>query len=122
MSENYGNKYKTARDRVLSLLWDLAWHCHYELEGRIGGVRPSARLLELKRQGWSIEDRPSQMHHNGKDYRLVSRELGTPKTKSVKVFLTEHDAAEAVQGRLTAVALDTIHIALRSFRANKEKL
>ena len=109
----------TARGRLLKLLEDLGWHDHRDLE-RVAGNRYAARLLELKRLGYRIEDRSGTK--DGKAYRLLSREPSEPQGKRVKVFLDEADADALSHGRITAAAVDAVGLALASFRANRGKL
>jgi hypothetical protein len=110
----------TMRTKLLDLLWDLQWHEHLELRGASGKCY-SARLLELKRLGWDIEDEP--LRGSGKRYRLTSREQGSPKGKLVKVYLRERDADRLVtSGEVGVWAHKCIEQALRSFRENKHKL
>ena len=120
-SPDYGKKYKTLRDALLALLWDGVWHTHKECV-RVANPRFSARLLELKRIGYQIESRESPSGH-GKNYRLISRKIGVPQGKNVKVFLTESDAEEITEnGILTTAAQEAVKEALLSFQANKDKL
>jgi hypothetical protein len=120
MSTNYGAKYETARDRILDLMSDCEWHRHKEL-WKVGGVRYTARLLELRRLGYEMESRPSDDKH-GKDYRLMSIERGQPQEKQVKVFLSESDAVALISGVITPTAEHSTLDALNSFQSNKHKL
>jgi hypothetical protein len=107
------------RQRVFSLLSDLDWHPFTELH-RVGGIRYSARLLELKRLGYRIEDEP--YGEDGKRYRLVSLEVGVPLPKRVKVFLTLHDARRLLDGVVTSPARTAVQKAVGSFQDNADKL
>jgi len=122
MSLNHGVLHKTKRDRLFDLLQDMKWHPHYRLK-EAGGVRYSARLLELKRLGYKIDSEEID-GVGGKQYRLCSLRRTSPQEKHVKVFLTEHDAAEMIGtlGRVTSTAEDAVISALNSFRINKNKL
>jgi len=120
MSTDFGVKYETARDRLLRLVLDLQWHNRQELEAAAGN-RYAARVLELKRLGYVVEDRESATGH-GKDYRLTSRTPGAPQEKKVKVFLSEEDAELLLAGQVTGEAEAAVEDALGSFRANKHKL
>ena len=120
MSTNFGVKYESARDRMLSLLSDLKWHNRKDLEA-VAGNRYAARMLELKRLGYSIVDRVATEGH-GKDYRLTHQKPGSPQEKRVKVFLTESVADLLLMGQMTNDATIAIRDALGSFRNNKHKL
>ena len=118
MSTDFSIEKKPARERLLDLLWDKQWHTWAECRG-VGGMRYSARMLELKRQGWVINSRGSDSE--GKDYRLVGR--GPPKAKKVRVFLEESEvqyllARPGLPLNLRASLTD----AYGSFQANKGKL
>ena len=138
MSVDYGKKKAPLRERVLELLSDLEWHSWRSLH-QIGGVRYSARLLELKRLGYKIESVETGKLNDGdgKKYRLISKDRGAPKGKKVKVFIEESDV-EALIALIVAVetfshaegiilprsrlTLLTLKSALQSFRTNKDKL
>jgi hypothetical protein len=120
VSIDHAQVHETKRSRLLQLMSDLDWHVHWQLQ-RVAGVRYSARLLELKRLGYEIEDQDLE-HDNGKRYRLKSLEPGAPKSKQVKIFMDEQDADMAAHGVLTHPAMRAIADALGSFRANKGKL
>lgn len=130
MSVDFAELKKTHRGRILTKLLDLEWHPHYELAD-IGGNRYSARLLELKRLGYKIEREPIGEDDTGFKYRLKSATPGTPKVKTVKVFLNENEA-EAILARLRGMhyrgahhelgAQKAVESALNSFRLNKHKL
>lgn len=120
MSQDYAKLNHPARVRILQLLSDLRWHEFAELR-RVGGVRYSARILELKRLGYEIEDEP--LEPQGKRYRLCRRTPGRKRGKRVKAFLEEADArAAAEDGLLTDGARTAIADALGSFEANRDKL
>lgn len=123
MSIDFAELHKTARGRVLLALRDQRWHKHQELKNA-GGVRYSARVLELKRLGYCIESRPFQgKRENGNEYRLMSLKPGTPQGKRVKVYLEEADADALVKmGKLSRRAKRAVEDALGSFRSNKHKL
>jgi len=118
---DYGKKYGSAREALLDRMSDCVWHSWKELEA-VAGNRYAARMLELRRLGYQIEDRSGVAHPDGKDYRLISVVPGPPKKKQVKVFLDEYDAQAAVLGNLTSTARTAVKDALGSFMANKDKL
>lgn len=122
MSVDYGKAKKTARERALLCLWDLTWHPWRDLEPAGAGVRYSARVRELKREGWKIDDRPLEDGSLGKEYRLMSHRKGRPATKQVKVYLTEDQAVALTQGIVTPATAKAVADALASFRVNKHKL
>jgi hypothetical protein len=119
MSTDFAAAKRPARERLLALLSDLAWHTWAELR-QAAGVRYGARLLELKRLGYAVDSDGAAK--DGKRYRLAHAEPGSPQPKRVKVFLEERDAEAAVGGVLTAPARLAVRDAWMSFRANKEKL
>lgn len=124
MSVDFAELKKTQRGRVLAKLLDLRWHPHYELAD-VGGNRYSARIHELKRLGYVIEDRSLDGNLGGGfEYRLMSKNAGTPQVKRVKVFLTEAEAQSIVDHLPTrcAGARSAVKDALGSFRANRHKL
>jgi len=118
LSINFAAKYRSARERIFQLLADLEWHGHAEL-ARVGGVRYGARLLELRRLGFAIND---VEEGDGKRYRLVSLTAGVPQGKRVKVLLDEADADLLLSGVLSPRARLRLVDALASFRANRDKL
>lgn len=121
MSTNFGVKYRSARDSLLHLLSDLHWHNRKDLEV-VAGNRYAARMLELRRLGYVIEDRAAAQGH-GKDYRLMRKTPGVPQEKRVKVFLFENDAETLLSGGpMTSEAEAAFKDALGSFRNNKHKL
>jgi len=121
MSVDHAVRHINARDRILNLLEDLEWHPHFEL-ARVGQVRYSARVLELKRLGWQIESRTISTGTDGDEYRLVSRVRGQPQAKRVKVLMSEEDVITLLKGELTLAAREALVDALASFKANKHKL
>lgn len=127
MSVDYAAKKRPQRERVLEVLSDLQWHPYMDLAA-VGGVRYSARLLELKRLGYEIETRTVLgKGETGFDYRLVSKTPGTPQPKLVKVFLTEAQAEAIVQYThnwppAVVEGRKAVKAALGSFRANRHKL
>jgi len=125
MSLDYGELHKTARGRVHLVLDDLKWHTNGELSKKsVGGIRYSARILELKRLGYQIEDQHLDADKKtGKRYRLLSREPGKPKPKKVKVYLEERDVQAILGGsHVPPRALTALKDALGSFQTNKGKL
>ena len=119
-SINHGVVRKPQRDALLNTLSDLLWHPHYAL-ARVGGVRYSARLLELKRLGYKIEDEDLDKI-GGKKYRLLSTTPSAPQGKKVKAYLEEGDAAALCRGILTPTAISAVQLGLDTFLANKNKL
>ena len=120
MSVDHAERHRSQRDRVLDLLSDLSWHSFVELH-RVGGIRYSARLLELKRLGYRIED-ATDGDDDGKRYRLISLTPGVPLPKRVKVFVPLHDAQRLLDGVVTKVAAAAVREAVGSFKANQDKL
>ena len=120
MSVDYAVKYVTARARLLAAMQDLEWH-GWRLFRHIGGVRYSARLLELKRLGYQIEDR-DRPTGDGKDYRLISLVPTRPQGKQVKIYLPEIDVESLLRGYVSVNATKIASDALRIFRANRHKL
>lgn len=112
---------RPARERVRILLSDLRWHSYAELH-TVGGIRYSARLLELKRLGYDIDTVGDK--EVGLRYRLISNTPGKPQEKRVKVFLTRADAAILllVAKQSMPDAAEEIEGALRSFDMNAHKL
>jgi len=119
MSTDFAEVNKTKRQRVLELLNDLQWHTHVELQV-VGGVRYGARLLELKRLGYLIDDQ--SLEPQGKRYRLASTMRGTPQAKRVKVFLTKEEAQLLLEGVTTLESRNAVRDALASYLANEHKL
>ncbi len=122
MSIDYGRVNLTKRDALFSLLSDGAWHQHHEL-ARAGGVRYSARLLELKRLGFAIDSEDASDGEQGKRYRMPSTMPGVAKTKRVKVYLEEPDVLAMVErGFIPPGARAALEDAHASFDTNREKL
>jgi len=121
MSTNYAVKYETARDRVLLELQSLDW-VSWKVMRRIGGVRYSARLRELKRLGYKLEDE-ADPSGDGKRYRLLDLVPTRPAVKLVKIYLPEREVEILILDRsVSDEAKDILAKALRIFRANKHKL
>ena len=119
MGIDYAERFATARGRIFELLRDQQWHSWRELR-KVGGVRYSARLLELKRLGYPVD---SDTWEQGRTYRLAALEPGEPQRKRVKVFLEELDVVRMVDGYPpNARASRALARALDSFRANRGKL
>ncbi len=109
-----------AREALLRLLGDEQWHSFHELNA-VAGVRYSARLLELKRLGWLIEDEPVGDGETGKQYRLTGR--GGRRGKLVKAYLHEAEVRTMIaEGRVPESAVEALAVALQTFRANKDRL
>ena len=118
---DHASIHKPKRKLLLALLWDCGWHRHGALR-RVGGVRYSARLLELKRLGYQIEDEPLA-GEPGKRYRLTTRKLGEPLGKRVKVYLRERDCVRLLErGEVSLHLENCVAKALRSFQHNKDNL
>ena len=121
-SDDFAKTHKTKRSKLLNLLWDLDWHHHTELS--VAGVRYSARLLELKRLGYTIETKPN-LHTHGNYYRLVSHEQSLPQERQVKVFLDPSDVAYLLDWKsshLRPTARKQLSDALARYKANITKL
>lgn len=117
MAEHKANA-PTKRDALLTMFSDRQWHSHDEL-ARVGGVRYSARILELKRLGHDIESKGHPKE--GKAYRCIGKR--EPPAKRVKVFLDEVDVSDILEGKpLSVEAKRSMESALESFEANRDKL
>jgi hypothetical protein len=128
MSTDYGKleENRKDRDRLLEMLMDMRWHTPAEMR-RAGGVRHSARLLELKRLGYKIDDRPMTGKEQGKQYILVSLVPGTPQKKRAKVLLDEADlttivGCQSMVDLLSTEGVRELRRALIRYRSNKDKL
>ena len=118
MSIDYGEEKRTCRDRLLALLVDNEWHDWSECES-VGGMRYSARILELRRLGHHIERQGRKP--DGCKYRLTSK--GSPQPKRVRVYLDESDAEEMLLlDGLPLTAAAAIVGALASYDKNRDKL
>jgi len=116
---DYAKKNKPKREQLLKLLSDLRWHPHYELRRR-GGIRYSARLLELKRLGYLIESQ--RLSEQGKEYRLKTLERSAIREKKVKIYLRYDDAENLLEGELSTSVYLAVEEALQSYRANRNNL
>lgn len=117
---DFAKEKASSRQRVLDMLWDKEWHEWHEIH-RVGGVRYSARLLELKRLGYDIETKGSKVE--GLSYRLRSFTKGAPQEKRVKVFLHEADARKILaRGNVSMDARNAFEVAINSFERNRNKL
>ncbi len=122
MSLDFARLNMSKREALFDLLRDGAWHNHREI-AMVGGVRYSARLLELKRLGFAIDSEETADGEQGKRYRMPSTIPGVAKTKRVKVYLEEHDVAVMVErGYVPPLARDALTDARASFNANRDKL
>lgn len=119
MSTDYATVNLTKRDALLGLISDCEWHPHYDLL-KAGGVRYSARLLELRRLGYLIET--ENQGQQGKVYRLTASTPGFPQSKRVKVYLEEKDVLAMMGGIIPTTARAALADAHGSFNANREKL
>jgi hypothetical protein len=121
MSTDHAHVHETKRDAVFRLLSDGRWHAHYEIAS-VGGVRYSARILELKRMGYTIEAQDGQIEQ-GRVYRMPSLAIGPVQTKRVKVYLEERDVCRMLDGGIIpATAKAALASAHASFDTNREKL
>jgi hypothetical protein len=116
---DFAVKYQSARERILIELQPLQW-VSWRILHRICN-RYSARVLDLKRLGYKIEDEPDPSGH-GKRYRLINPVPSRPQGKQVKLYLPEPDAEALVRGDVTLFTVAAASTALRIFRANKHKL
>lgn len=126
MAKDYAELNAKDRDKLLELLMDMRWHTPSEMR-KAGGVRYSARLLELKRLGYIIDDRPLTGKEQGKQYILLSLVPGTPQKKRAKILLDENDlttivASRAIMGLLSSVGQSELRRALIRYRNNKDKI
>ena len=108
----------SARERILREMKGLNW-ISWERMLQIGGVRYSARILELRRLGYKIEDCAVS---DGKRYRLIDPAPGRPKHKQVKLYLPESEVEFLLHGNVTGVVKRAALDALTTFRANKANL
>jgi len=110
-----------ARERLLQLLSDQNWHDHLQLR-EVAGTRYSARLLELRRLGWSVEDR--NLDGSGKAYRLTSLQASRRmKPKRVKLFLSEAQVLELLATEKVSTGVRSeLERALESYQLNRDKL
>lgn len=122
MSLDYAKLNVSKRAALFTLLSDLEWHPHHEL-ARVGGVRYSARLLELRRLGYSVESEEARDGEQGKRYRMPSVERGEVKPKKVKAYLDAADVRVMVErGYIPPLARDALTDALGSFDTNRDRL
>ena len=122
MSLDHAKVKVSKRAALFTLLSDGAWHVHQEL-ARVGGVRYSARLLELKREGYAVESEEVAEGDPGKRYRMPTTERGAAKAKKVKAYLAEEDVRTMVElGYIPPLARDALTDALGSFTTNRERL
>lgn len=118
MSIDFAERYASARQRLLTAMCDLQWRTCKQIE-QLAGNRYGARLRELRRLGYIIEDRELD---DGKAYRLVSAAPSSPREKKVRVYLEESDAAAVLDGEVSLFARAAVAGALNSYRANRGKL
>jgi hypothetical protein len=122
---DYAQVNERDRNKLLSLLMDMKWHKPGEMR-KAGGVRYSARLLELKRLGYIIDDRPLSGQEQGKEYCLAALVPGSPQEKRAKILLSEKDLITLVSGgtiiHLSKKGQDELKLALIRYQNNKEKL
>lgn len=116
---DFATKYASARERLLREMSALQWCSRHQLESWAGN-RYGARIRELRRLGYPIEDREVE---DGKEYRLISATpTGPTAPKKVRVYLNEGDAVDLINGRLSMFARCDLQVALGKFRMNKERL
>lgn len=121
MSRDYAKQNETKREAVLRVLSDHEWHPHFDL-AKVGGVRYSARILELKRLGYVIDSTDVAGSSQGKSYKLYPGHRA-PQMKRVKVYLEEKDVRRIIDGKaLSMKAYNSLLMALNSFKKNKSKL
>lgn len=122
MSADHAAVNMSKREALYTLLADGAWHNHHEL-AMAGGVRYSARVLELKRIGYVIESEDTSGGEQGKRYRLASTTPGECQPKRVKVLLKESDVIAMVErGFIPNAARTALRDAHASFDTNRDKL
>lgn len=115
---NFAAKKKPARERLLDLLSDYRWHSFMECKAA-GGIRYGARILELKRLGYTIESQGKR----GDGYNYCLTGMGMPQMKRVKALLVESDVISLIENNsIPATAKSALEKALYSFQANREKL
>lgn len=109
---------KSAKDRLLELLWDQEWHSNKELR-EVAGQRYGARLHELRQLGFEISKQSTDME-NAKvfEYRLDSQHPSKPKKKKVRVYLDVLDAQMLAVGATTHDAREAVREALDSYYDN----
>lgn len=123
MSVDYGEMKEPARIKLLRIMSDLQWHDWRELVA-VGGRCYGARLRELRRLGFSIDDIEPE-EGKGKTYRLLSLEPGPPALKSVRVYFTPDDAVDILNrfgSALRPTAYAALEAAYKSYCANEDKL
>lgn len=121
MSIDYGCVKKPQRQKLLELLSDLQWHSSDEIH-EAGGKRAGARLLELKRQGYSIDSTPKDSE-GSKLYRLMSLTPGKPKPKLVKVFLEPDDVQRFLESKFVCIRfVNAVKDGYASYQQNRERL
>lgn len=124
MSIDWAKAKNNNRERLFMLLTDLKWHSHQAC-AREGGQRFAARMLELRKLGYTTEARPLPGTDGtaGNEYRLASLVRGAPPEKMVKVYLREQEVEAILRlpGLLTPEKAKLTD-ALGSFRRNKHKL
>jgi hypothetical protein len=125
MSTDYAKINERDRNKLLKLMMDMKWHKPIEMR-KAGGVRYSARLLELKRLGYKFDDRPLNGEDQGKEYILLSLIPGRPQEKRAKVLLSETDLAmivgSSVMSSLSTKGADELKKALIRYQMNRKKL
>jgi hypothetical protein len=121
MSINFGAENTSLRAKLKAYLSDMQWHSWKELR-EVGGSRLSARLLELKREGYVI-DRESIKGSRGFQYKLRSLVPGEPQRKQVKALLPPSDVDVFLKtGRASGELFDAISDAFASYQYNEAKL
>ena len=110
-------RHRTARERLLALLLDLAWHGPEEME-RVAGNRYGARLHELRAEGYVIASTGADGEDNygARHYRLESPVRGEPQTRRVRVYLDLDDALALRGGVITQRLRADVEAGVRSYR------
>jgi len=118
MSRDYAKENKSLRKDLLELLSNLDWHDNVNLAAA-GGIRYGARLLELKRLGYRIEDEDIV---KGKRYRLKSLHRDQPQEKRIRIYVSKQEARDLIKGVVTTELSAAVVTALSVFEANEHKL
>lgn len=91
---DHAHRFRTAREALVDLLSDGQFHSWKECAAR-AGIRFGARLLEIRRAGGVIEDRPC---NEGKAYRLVSIAPANDCQARRRLLLSPDDIASIARG------------------------
>jgi len=107
----------TQCERLYALLSDLAWHDYHQIAA-VTAERYSARIDDLKNQGYVIEQR-SLSNQQGKEYRLTSLTRGPKPDKQVKMYLDKADVEALLQGVVTEQTKLVAAKSLQTFNKNQ---